>query len=46
VRVEGQMACRSCTGACIICGSPCIHGDEACSECVTIFAIQPWVVPA
>lgn len=46
VRVEGQMACQACTGACIICGSACIPGDEACGECCRIFGIQPWVVPA
>lgn len=34
VRVEGQWACRSCTGACLLCSGPCVPGDEACDECV------------
>lgn len=34
VRVDGQLACRSCTSACTVCGSPSVPGDDACSECV------------
>lgn len=34
IRIEGQWACRSCTAGCSICGSPCVPGDDACSECV------------
>lgn len=34
VRVEGQLACRACTGTCAICGAVCVPGDDACSECV------------
>lgn len=42
VRVDGQMACRSCTGSCLVCGDPCVHGDEACRECLQ----AAWAVPA
>lgn len=44
VRVEGQLACRGCTGACVVCGAACIPGDDACSECVRSLRVQ--VVPA
>lgn len=46
VRVEGQMTCQGCTGACIVCGSACVPNDEVCSECCRIFGLHPWVVPA
>lgn len=46
IRVEGVFACRACTGGCNICGSSCIHGDEVCGECVRVFGVGPWAVPA
>lgn len=36
VRVDGQLACRSCTTACTICGSPSVPGDDACTECMRL----------
>jgi len=46
VRVDGQLACRSCTGACVVCGDACVPGDEACTECARLFGFDPWAVPA
>ncbi|AGB27227.1 hypothetical protein Mycsm_07131 (plasmid) [Mycobacterium sp. JS623] len=46
VRVEGQLACRSCTSACTICGSACVPGDDACIECVRLFSVERAAVPA
>ncbi|OOK65192.1 hypothetical protein BZL29_7717 [Mycobacterium kansasii] len=40
VRVEGQWACRGCTGACLLCGWPCVPGDEACVECVRLLGLD------
>lgn len=34
VRIEGQFACRGCTGSCSICGSSCIPGDDTCTQCL------------
>lgn len=45
VRVDGQLACRTCTGACTICGDACVPGDEACSECIRLTGVFE-VVPA
>lgn len=33
VRLDGQLACRGCTGACGLCGEVCLPGDETCHEC-------------
>lgn len=44
VRVEGLLACRSCTSACTICGSACVPGEDACTECVR--HLDPVAVPA
>ena len=44
VRVEGQLACQSCTSACTICSWPCVPGDEVCSECVRHVGLQPEAV--
>ncbi len=33
-RVEGQFACRGCTGSCSICGSSCVPGDDTCLKCL------------
>jgi hypothetical protein len=33
VLLDGQLACRSCTAACAVCGSTCLPGDGACTEC-------------
>lgn len=44
VRVEGQLACRGCTGACVVCGAACIPGDDACGECARCVRMQ--MVPA
>ncbi len=44
VRVEGQLACRTCTSACTICGSACVPGEDACTECVR--HLDPEAVPA
>jgi hypothetical protein len=46
VRVDGQMACRSCTGACLVCGAACVAGDDACTECVRVFGLDEWAVSA
>ena len=46
VRVDGQLACRACTGACTICGGACIPGDEACSECSSHLEVTFEAVPA
>lgn len=46
VRVEGQLACRSCTSACTICGSACVPGDDACTECVRHLTLDREAVPA
>jgi hypothetical protein len=46
VRVDGQLACRTCTGACTICGSACVPGDEACSECILHLDTATLAVPA
>lgn len=40
VRVDGQLACRSCTGACTICGDACVPGDEACNECARLVVFE------
>jgi hypothetical protein len=45
VRVDGQMACRSCTSSCTICSSPSVPGEEACTECLNHLSPQP-AVPA
>jgi len=36
VRVDGQLACRACTTACIVCGDPSVPGDDACAECLRL----------
>ena len=46
VRVDGQLACRSCTSACTICGSACVPGDDACSECVRHLSLDREAIPA
>ena len=45
VRVEGQLACHSCTSACTICGSACVPGDDACIECVRLASVERVAVP-
>jgi hypothetical protein len=40
VRVDGQMACRSCTSSCTICSSPSVPGEEACTECLNHLSPQ------
>ena len=40
VRVEGQLVCRGCTGACVVCSAACIPGDDACGECVRCLRVQ------
>lgn len=45
-RVDGQLVCRSCAEACVICGSACIPGDQACGECVRHLAVSCEAVPA
>lgn len=42
----GQMACRSCTGTCTICGQTCIPGDDACNQCLQHLHIAHTVVSA
>lgn len=46
VRVEGQLACRSCTSACSICGSACVPGDDVCAECVRHLNLDREAIPA
>ena len=41
---DGQMACRTCTGACTICGAACIPGDDACGECALHLIRDRWAV--
>lgn len=36
VRVDGELACRSCTMACTVCGAPSVPGDDACTECLRL----------
>jgi hypothetical protein len=36
--------CRACTSACTICGSACVPGDDACTECVRHLGLE--AIPA
>ena len=46
VRIDGQLACRTCTSACTVCGSACVPGDDACSECVRHLGLDWEAIPA
>lgn len=45
-RVDGELVCRTCAGACTICGSACVPGDRACGECERHLAVSCEAVPA
>ena len=44
VRIDGQLACQSCTAACSVCGHACVPGDGACRECLRLPAMVDLVL--
>lgn len=46
VRLEGQFVCHGCVSSCIVCGDPCIPGDDACGACIRGLAPVSLAVPA